>query len=93
MDNHSKALGKKASHTTRPPRVGEVNGQHYHFVTKEEYDVLRDGDQFLELNNFNGNDYGTSRKIVEGIIAQGKVPIMEMDMHVSFQVRSPRQLH
>ncbi len=44
---------------------------------------MRDGDQFLEFNNFNGNDYGTSKKVVEGIIAQGKVPVMEMDMHVS----------
>lgn len=82
MDKHAKVLGRKASHTTRAPREGEVHGQHYYFVTKEEYDVLRDGDQFLEFNNFNGNDYGTSRKVVEAIIAQGKVPIMEMDMHV-----------
>jgi THO complex subunit 1 len=37
----------------------------------------------LEVNNYNGNDYGTSRKVVEGIIARGKVPVMEMDMHVS----------
>ena len=85
MEKHSKVLGKKASHTTRTPREGEVHGQHYYFVTKEEYDILRDGDQFLELNNFNDNDYGTSRKVVEGIIAQGKVPIMEMDMHVSLK--------
>jgi THO complex subunit 1 len=85
MDKHAKVFGKKASHTTRAPREGEVHGQHYYFVTKEEYDVLRDGDQFLELNNFNGNDYGTSKKIVEGIIAQGKVPIMEMDMHVCLE--------
>lgn len=82
MDKHAKVFSKKASHTNRAPREGEVHGQHYYFVTKEEFDVLRDGDQFLELNNFNGNDYGTSRKVVEGIIAQGKVPIMEMDMHV-----------
>ena len=85
MDNHSKVFGKKASHTTRPPREGEVHGQHYFFVSKEEYDVLRDGDQFLEVNDFDGNDYGTSRKVVEGIIAQGKVPVMEMDMHVSLE--------
>ena len=87
MDKHPKVLGKKASHTTRPPREGEVNGQQYYFVTKEQYDVMRDGDEFLELNNFNGNDYGTSRKVVEGIIAQNKVPVMEMDMHVSSNSR------
>lgn len=83
MESHPKTFGKKVSHNTRTPREGEVNGQHYYFVTKEEYDVLRDGDEFLEFNNYNGNDYGTSRKIVQGIIAQGKVPIMEMDYHVS----------
>jgi THO complex subunit 1 len=83
IDKHPKVLGKKASHTTRAPREGEVNGQHYFFVNREEFDVMRDGDEFLEFNNFNDNDYGTSQKVVEGIIAQGKVPVMEMDMHVS----------
>lgn len=83
MEKHPKVLGRKASHTTRPAREGEIHGQHYFFVTKEEYDVMRDGDQFIELNNFNGNDYGTSRKVVEGIIALNKIPVMEMDMHVS----------
>ena len=83
LEKHGKALGKKASHTTRASREGEINGQNYFFVNKEQYDIMRDGDQFLEVNNYNGNDYGTSRKVVEGIIAQGKVPVMEMDMHVS----------
>lgn len=86
LANHPKVFGKKVSHNTRKPRVDEVHGQHYYFVTKEEYDVLRDGDEFLEFNNYNGNDYGTSRKVVQGIIAQGKVPIMEMDYHVSYNL-------
>lgn len=88
MEKHAKVLGKKASHTTRAPREGEVHGQHYFFVTKAEYDVLRDGDGFLEFNNFNGNDYGTSGKVVEGIIAQGMVPVMGMEMHVSLIYQS-----
>jgi THO complex subunit 1 len=83
MERHQKVLGKKASHTTRQPREGEVHGQHYFFITKVEYNVMRDGDQFIEYNNFNGNDYGTSKKVVDGIIASGKIPVMEMDMHVS----------
>lgn len=83
LERHPKALGRKASHTTRPPREGEVHGVHYFFVTKEEYDVMRDGDQFTEYNNYNGSDYGTSKKVIEGIIAKGKVPLMEMDYHVS----------
>ncbi|KFY05417.1 hypothetical protein O988_00006 [Pseudogymnoascus sp. VKM F-3808] len=81
IDKHPKLFGRKASHTTRAPRVGEVDGTHYNFVTPETYAMMRDGDQFLEFNNFNGNDYGTSKKIVEGIVASGKVPVMEMDFH------------
>ncbi len=88
LEKHVKVIEKKVSHTTRKPREGEVHGVHYYFIDKEEYDIMRDGDQYLEFNNFNGNDYGTSRKVVEGIIAQGKVPIMEMDYHVSL-CRSP----
>jgi THO complex subunit 1 len=83
LDRHAKVFGKKASHTTRAPRDGEVHGQDYVFVPKEEFDAILDGDGFLEHNNYNGNDYGTSKKILEGIISQGLVPIMEMDMHVS----------
>ena len=84
LEKHPAVFGKKASHTTRPPRSGEVHGVHYYFVNKEEYNVLRDGDEFIEINNYNGNDYGTSRKIVDGIIAKGKIPVMEMDYHVRF---------
>lgn len=82
IDKHPKLFGRKASHTTRAPRVGEVDGTHYNFITPETYAMMRDGDQFLEFNNFNGNDYGTSKKIVEGIVASGRVPVMEMDFHV-----------
>jgi THO complex subunit 1 len=89
MDRHTKVLGRKVSHTTRAPREGEVHGEHYFFVSKEQFDVLRDGDGFLEYNTYDGNNYGTSRKVVEDIIAQGKVPIMEMDMHVSSTIPVP----
>jgi THO complex subunit 1 len=82
LEKHGSVLGRKPSHTTRPERAGEVHGQHYFFVAKEAYDVLRDGDEFIEYNNFNGYDYGTSRKVVDDIITKGKVPLMEMDMHV-----------
>jgi len=77
-----KVLGRKVSHTTRQPREGEVHGQDYFFVTKEQFNMMRDGDEFLEYNEFNGNSYATSRKAVEGIIAQGKVPVVEIDAEV-----------
>lgn len=79
LKKHGGVLSKKVSHTTRPPREGENHGIDYFFVTKDEYDQIRDSDDFLELNNYDENDYGTSRKALQGIIAEGKVPIMEMD--------------
>ena len=82
VSKYGRSFAKKVSHTTRAPREGEVNGQHYHFVAKEAFNVLRDGDDLLEYNSFDGDDFGTSRKVVEGIIAAGKIPIMEMEMHV-----------
>ncbi|KFY87570.1 hypothetical protein V498_07114 [Pseudogymnoascus sp. VKM F-4517 (FW-2822)] len=88
IDKHPKLFGRKASHTTRAPRVGEVDGTHYNFITTETYAMMRDGDQFLEFNNFNGNDYGTSKKIVEAIVASGKVPVMEMDFHGIQQLKN-----
>jgi THO complex subunit 1 len=79
---NDKYLGKKTSHTTRPPRGDESNGVDYHFVDKEKFNVMRDSDQFLEYSTHDGNGYGTSRKAVEYVIAQEKVPVIEMDMHV-----------
>ncbi|KAH8683150.1 guanylate kinase [Tricladium varicosporioides] len=87
VEKHSKVMGRNALHTTRPSREGEVQGQHYFFVTKDSYNTMRDGDEFLEYSNYNGDDYGTSRKVVEGIIAQGKVPVMEMEYQGIEQVK------
>jgi THO complex subunit 1 len=86
IETYPEAFGKKVSHTTRAPREGESHGQDYFFVSKEEYDVLRDGDEFLEHNNVDGIDYGTSRKALETIVSQGRVPIMEMDFHVRLRL-------
>ncbi|KAG4438123.1 hypothetical protein IFR05_006403 [Cadophora sp. M221] len=77
---HEKSLGKKVSHTTRPPGENELNGVDYHFIDKEKFSVMRDGDQFLEYSTHENSEYGTSRKAVESIIAQGKVPLLEVDM-------------
>jgi THO complex subunit 1 len=38
-EKYPKILGKKLSHTTRQPQEGEVQGEHYFFVTKDEYNV------------------------------------------------------
>lgn len=48
------------SHTTRTPRRGEVDGEHYHFVSAEDFATLVDEGRFLEWAEVHGNRYGTT---------------------------------
>ena len=53
------------SSTTRKPREGEVNGVHYHFVSKEDFLADVEAGMFLEHQEVHGNYYGTHRRQVE----------------------------
>lgn len=75
------------SHTTRPPRAGEVNGQHYHFVSKEEFVRLAGEGAFLEHAQVFGNYYGTSYESVQSMCEQGYDVILEIDVQGAQQVR------
>lgn len=48
------------SHTTRPKRGSEIEGVHYNFVTPEEYKILKDNNQFVQVSDLNGYQYGMS---------------------------------
>jgi len=75
------------SHTTRPPRAGEVDGRDYHFVDREEFLRLRDGGDFLEWAEVHGNLYGTSRRAVAEQLAGGMDVILDIDVQGAGQVR------
>lgn len=83
VDSNPKVFAKCIPHTTRPAREDESRGTDYFFIGQEEYNMMRDGDQFLQHNSIDGNDYGTSRKTVEGIIAKSRIPLLQMDHEVS----------
>ena len=68
------------SATTRLPREGEVDGQHYHFVSNEEFDQLIKEDQFLEWAEFAGNKYGTLNKYVHKLLEEGHNVILEIEI-------------
>lgn len=75
------------SHTTRAPRAGEVDGQHYHFSTKEKMTEMDKNGEFLELCNVHGNLYGTSIAALNAVRESGKVCIIEVDVQGSQKIK------
>jgi guanylate kinase len=78
---------KSVSFTTRAPRPGEVDGQHYHFVSPEAFEHMRAGGELLESALVHGNHYGTSRKTVESVCATGSDVLLEIDWQGAAQIR------
>jgi guanylate kinase len=67
------------SHTTRAPRPGEQHGVHYYYVNREEFDRMAATGEFLEHATVFDNSYGTSRRVVEDLLAAGKSVILDID--------------
>ena len=68
------------SATTRAPREGEVNGVHYFFKTKEEFEQMIKDDALVEYNLVHGNYYGTPKSFVEDMLKQGKRVLFDLDV-------------
>ncbi|BAK72538.1 MULTISPECIES: guanylate kinase [Arcobacter] len=68
------------STTTRAPRVGEVNGIDYFFVSKEEFEEDIKNNDFLEYAKVHDNYYGTSLKPINKALEEGKLIIFDIDV-------------
>ncbi|MFT4011582.1 MAG: guanylate kinase [Nocardioidaceae bacterium] len=76
------------SATTRPPRPGEVDGEHYHFVTDAEFDEMIAAGDLLEWAVVHSSArYGTPRGPVEATLAAGRPALLEIDLQGARQVR------
>ena len=75
------------SATTRPPRPGEVDGEHYFFLSREHFQAQVASGGFLEWAEFAGNLYGTPRQPVEEQLAQGRPVLLEIELEGARQVR------
>lgn len=82
---------ESVSHTTREKRNGEIDGVHYHFVTKEAFAALRDAGDFLEHAQVFHHSYATSGKQVDALLNEGKDVILSIDWQGAEQVRAKRQ--
>ena len=81
-------LELSVSHTTRKPREGEVDGEHYHFVSRSEFKAEIEADSMLEHAVVFGNLYGTSAKFVEQLTRDGADVILEIDWQGAEQARN-----
>jgi guanylate kinase len=75
------------SATTRFPRPGEVDGVHYLFITRAEFERRATDGEFLEWAEFDGNLYGTPAGPVVARLALGQSVLLEIDLQGARQVR------
>ncbi|MCL1923187.1 MAG: guanylate kinase [Propionibacteriaceae bacterium] len=74
------------SATTRPPRAGEIHGEHYFFLDDEHFDALITHDGFLEWAQYQTSRYGTPRAEVVKHIDAGEAVVMEIETQGALQV-------
>jgi guanylate kinase len=80
-------LELSVSATTRPPRPGERDGDHYHFLTPEEFERHVAAGDFVEHATYSGNRYGTLRSELERPLQAGVPVVLEIEVQGARQVR------
>ncbi|CUX51767.1 MULTISPECIES: guanylate kinase [Agrobacterium] len=82
-----KNISLSVSVTTRPRRQSEIEGIHYHFISKRDFERMRDGDELLEWAEVHGNFYGTPREPVEAAMAAGRDMLFDIDWQGAEQLQ------
>ena len=77
MDN----VESMPSYTSRPKREGDIDGETYCFVTKEQFEQMIKNNEFYEYDIHHNNYYGTSRKVLNEKIKQGKIIVKDIDVN------------
>lgn len=86
--DHFPQVWLSVSVTTRIPRPGEIDGVHYHFIGQDRFDELVEQDELLEYAVVHGRaSYGTPREPLRRAIADGRLPLLEIDLQGARQVR------
>jgi len=81
-------LELSVSATTRPPRAGEKHGEHYHFLSREEFDRHVAAGEFVEHADYAGRSYGTLRSELQGRLAENVPVVLEIEVQGARQVRT-----
>jgi guanylate kinase len=87
MQDSALDLTLSVSVTTRQQRPSEVDGIHYHFIDRGEFEQMKEAGELLESAEVHGNAYGTPLKPVEKVLAQGRDMLFDVDWQGASQVR------
>jgi guanylate kinase len=74
------------SHTTRPPRGNEKNGQDYFFIAKEDFEKKIKEGYWAEWANVHGHFYGTSREFLDNYLSKGRDILLDIDVQGTRQI-------
>jgi guanylate kinase len=80
------------SHTTRKPRINEVDGKDYYFVSKDKFDSLVKSNSFFEHARIFDNLYGTLKDPVKNFLSQGKDVLFDIDWQGTQQLKKIKNL-
>jgi guanylate kinase len=80
-------LTHSVSFSTRKPRPGELEGRDYHFIDNERFQEMVGNGEFAEWAEVHSNLYGTSRRILSDLIAQGTDVILDIDTQGASKIR------
>jgi len=86
------SIAMSISHTTRPKRKGEKDGEDYHFVDRDAFTRMRDHGEFLEWAVVFDNYYGTTREPVEQALAKGRDVLFDVDWQGAAALRATAEL-
>ena len=75
------------STTTRKKREREVDGINYYFIPKDVFLKMIDNDEFFEWAEVYGNYYGTTKKEIDRILGERKIPLFDVDIQGSASLR------
>lgn len=90
LRKRDRSLRYSVSCTTRPPRPGETEGKHYHFLSRNEFKRRERRGEFLETALVHGNLYGTPRGFIESETLKGRVILLDIDVQGAEAIRKRR---
>ncbi len=89
LSKFEKKMAFSVSATTREPREGEINGLHYHFLSRETFEKMVEDDCFVEFEEvYTGTYYGTLKAELERLWAEEKIVLFDVDVKGGLRLKN-----